>query len=365
MPFKTSLLPETQEEPGIVVPSEIMMPSEPRGIEMYIEDCDVTMQDINKDEQANVMLPEFTDSVYSSDMSKSESDKEDKEHAPLILDDLLRANIKNSHYVVETCNAWHFEVLENGTIPSHVFHHVDNPLEYAVVNVFQGIRDNSPLEPEDNRHDEWKITMLGIKIYGLMRKMDMSWNHWVHGDMHPSPSELDQIQQQLFLAHDGWQSEISYVLLTSSYVTFLVLSTSSFFDNNGMGWWIPSVHKTMLDTSSTGTMKLFITSTHDTRFFFKAFSNGNLTRNPLFTANEDKFLYHAASLFETEGQGELSNSLRYVRGAMPIMAEEMRALFANGYVDAGVFYHDEGRHQAFHGDEHDLHYYDEEDEEMY
>ncbi len=33
------------------------------------------------------------------------------------------------------------------------------------------------------------------------------------------------------------------------------------------------------------------------------------TRNPLLTANEDEFLYHVASLFETEEWGELSNSL--------------------------------------------------------
>ncbi len=71
---------------------------------------------------------------------------------------------------------------------------------------------------------------------------------------------------------------------------------------------------------------------------------GNPPRNPLLTANEDEFLYHTASLFETEGQGKLSNCLRYVQGAKLIMAEEMRALFANGYVDAGVFYDDEGRH---------------------
>ncbi len=29
------------------------------------------------------------------------------------------------------------------------------------------------------------------------------------------------------------------------------------------------------------------------------------------------------------------------------MAEEMRALFANGYIDAGVFYDNKGRHRAF------------------
>ncbi|SJL03272.1 uncharacterized protein ARMOST_06624 [Armillaria ostoyae] len=89
------------------------------------------------------------------------------------------------------------------------------------------------------------------------------------------------------------------------------------------------------------------------------------TWNPLLTANEDEFLYHVASLFETEGRGELSNCLRYVRGAKPIMAKEMQAMFANGYVDTGVFYDDEGRQRALRGDEHDLHYYDEHDEEMY
>ncbi len=131
-------------------------------------------------------------------MSESKSNDNEEEHALLILNDLLRANIKNSHYVVvmvhlstkteeklqqqpykpyyyacqmsesnqygansalsylicrhdDHChNAWHYEVLENGTIPSHIFHHVDNPLEYTIVNVFQGIQDDSLLDPEDN-----------------------------------------------------------------------------------------------------------------------------------------------------------------------------------------------------------------------
>ncbi|PBK90361.1 hypothetical protein ARMGADRAFT_1082643 [Armillaria gallica] len=256
MPFETSLLPEIWEEPstpGIVILSETMMTSKPSGIEMYIEDQELHQELVLRAAKASIMLLEYTDSIYSSETSKSESDEDDEEHAPLILNDLLQANIKNSHYAVEmpyepyyyACrmsesnqyganstlsylirrhddhqrHAWHFKILENGIIPSHIFHHVNNPLEYAVVDVFQEIRDNSPLELEDNSllaagnalydelrgHDEWKIAMLGIKIYRLMCKMDMNWNHWVHGDAQPSPSELDQIQRQLFLAHDGWQ----------------------------------------------------------------------------------------------------------------------------------------------------------------
>ncbi|SJL17806.1 uncharacterized protein ARMOST_21368 [Armillaria ostoyae] len=273
MPFKSPSLTELRVEPnetGFIVPSEVMMPSEPRGISLYMEDRDVLMQDVNKEERvmieklhqdlvlraakASVTLPACEDSISSSDTSESESDDDEEEHAPLILNDLLRANLKNSHYVVETVrlsaktakklqqqpyepyyyacrtsesnqygansalsylirrhddhlrNAWHYEVLENGTIPAHVFHHVDNPLEYAVVEVFHGIRDNSPLYAEDNSllstehnlydglhgHDEWKIAMLGIKIYGFMWKMDVCWDHWVHGEMLLPPDELDR-----------------------------------------------------------------------------------------------------------------------------------------------------------------------------
>ncbi len=47
------------------------------------------------------------------------------------------------------------------------------------------------------------------------------------------------------------------------------------------------------------------------------------------------------------------------------MASKMWELFEKGYVDTAVFYDNEGRHRAFCGDEHDLHYYDEDDEEMY
>ena len=43
------------------------------------------------------------------------------------------------------------------------------------------------------------------------------------------------------------------------------------------------------------------------------------------------------------------------------MAEEVRVLFEEGYVDLTVFYDDEGHHHSFWGDEYDLHYYDEED----
>ncbi|KAK0239387.1 hypothetical protein EDD85DRAFT_787678 [Armillaria nabsnona] len=455
MPFETSSLPEIREEPGIVVPSKIMMPSKPDGIKMYIEDHNITMQDVNKEEgvfmeelhqelmlraakvgkfisrlyhansvsrQASVMLPEYTDSIYSSDTSESESDEDDEEHAPLILNDLLWANIKNSHYVVETVrlsaktverlqqqpyepyyyacqmsesdqyganstlsylicrhddhrrNAWHYEVLENSTIPSHVFHHVDNPLEYAVVDVFRGIRDNSTLDPEDNSllaagntlydelrgHDEWKIAMLGIKIYGFMHKMDVNWNHWVHSDARFSPSELDQIQQQILLAHHGWHVPEEFKDWKDEFVTREVSDNCAgrhimkpdeedimlegliprgiLLRQQWRGMVDTLSHKMMLDTSSTGTMKPFVTSTLVTCFFFKDFSNG---------------------------RGELSNTLRYVRGAKPIMADEMRTMFTTGYIDAGVFYDDEGRYRAFHGDEHDLHYYDEEDEEMY
>lgn len=92
---------------------------------------------------------------------------------------------------------------------------------------------------------------------------------------------------------------------------------------------------------------------------------GKLPWNPLLTPNEDEFLYHAASLFESEGRGELANCIRHTQGARPVMAAEMRELFEKGYVDVAVFYNNEGRHRAFRGDEHDLHYYDEDNEEMY
>ncbi len=137
MPFETSSLPEIWEEPsmpGIVVPSETMITSEPSGIEMSIDDRDITMEDVNKKErvlieelhqelmlqaakvgklicrlyqanpvslQASIMLPEYTDSIYSLDTSESESNEDEEEHAPLILNNLLWANIKNSYYTVE------------------------------------------------------------------------------------------------------------------------------------------------------------------------------------------------------------------------------------------------------------------------
>lgn len=39
--------------------------------------------------QAKIMLPEYMDSISSSDMSESESSEDDEEHAPLILNNLL------------------------------------------------------------------------------------------------------------------------------------------------------------------------------------------------------------------------------------------------------------------------------------
>ncbi|KAK0429604.1 hypothetical protein EV421DRAFT_1914363 [Armillaria borealis] len=50
---------------------------------------------------ANIMLPEYVDSISSSNMSESESNEDYKEHTPLILNGLLQANLKNSHYVLE------------------------------------------------------------------------------------------------------------------------------------------------------------------------------------------------------------------------------------------------------------------------
>ncbi len=216
--------------------------------------------------QANIVLPEYVDSISSSDMSESKSNEDNEEHAPLILNDLLRINFKNLHYAVETVRlsakmmeklqqqpykpyyyacrtsksnrygansplsyhiqrhdnhlhkAWHYEVLENGTIPAHVFHHIDNPLEYSIVEVFCGIRNNSPLNSEDNSllsaghalynevqgHDEWKIAILGVKIHRFMQTLEVSWDDWVNGDIQLPPDELDHIQQRIFLAHEGW-----------------------------------------------------------------------------------------------------------------------------------------------------------------
>ncbi|KAK0445052.1 uncharacterized protein EV420DRAFT_1648572 [Desarmillaria tabescens] len=86
-----------------------------------------------------------------------------------------------------------------------------------------------------------------------------------------------------------------------------------------------------------------------------------LPRNPLLTANEDKFIFHAASLFEFEGRGELANALRFAHAAEPILPMEVRALFTQGYAEPVEYYDCEGRHCAFRGDELDLCYYSEED----
>ncbi len=67
--------------------------------------------------------------------------------------------------------------------------------------------------------------MLGIKIYRFMHKMDVNWNHWVHGDAWPSPSELDQIQQQLFLAHNGWQVPEEFEDWKDKFVTQDILDS--------------------------------------------------------------------------------------------------------------------------------------------
>lgn len=90
-----------------------------------------------------------------------------------------RANSTLSYHIYQYDDhlhkAWHYEVLENGTIPAHV----DNLLEYSIVEVFCRIHDNSTLYSEDNSllpaghilydevrgHDEWKITVLSVKIH--------------------------------------------------------------------------------------------------------------------------------------------------------------------------------------------------------
>ncbi|PBK90540.1 hypothetical protein ARMGADRAFT_1082794 [Armillaria gallica] len=84
-------------------------------------------------------------------------------------------------------------------------------------------------------------------------------------------------------------------------------------------------------------------------------------RNPFLTANEDELLYHAVSLFEFEGRGELANCIRYAQGVRPILSEQARVLFEQGFVEPINFYDAEGRHCAFRGDELDLQYYDEVD----
>lgn len=120
--------------------------------------------------------------------------------------------------------AWHYEVLENGTIPLHVFHHVDNPLEYTIVKAFRGIKDNSPLCLEDNSlisvghklydglrgHDEWKIAMLGVKIHSFICWLDVQWEHWVQGDMLLHEEALDRVREHIFLAHHKWRANGDY-----------------------------------------------------------------------------------------------------------------------------------------------------------
>ncbi|SJL12003.1 uncharacterized protein ARMOST_15419 [Armillaria ostoyae] len=86
-----------------------------------------------------------------------------------------------------------------------------------------------------------------------------------------------------------------------------------------------------------------------------------IPRNPLLTVDEDELLFHAAAIFEHEGCGELSNNIRFARGGECFMADEVRKLFEQGYVDSTIYYDDEGHHRSFRGDEYDLHYYDEED----
>ncbi len=81
-------------------------------------------------------------------------------------------------------------------------------------------------------------------------------------------------------------------------------------------------------------------------------------RNPFLTTSEDELLYHVASLFEFEGRGKLANCIWYAQGAEPILPEQVRVLFKQGYVEPIDFYDTEGQHRAFHGDELDLQYYD-------
>ncbi|KAK0435519.1 hypothetical protein EV421DRAFT_1740173 [Armillaria borealis] len=84
------------------------------------------------------------------------------------------------------------------------------------------------------------------------------------------------------------------------------------------------------------------------------------SRNPLLTANEDEFIYHAVALFEFEGRGELANALRFAHAAEPILPAEVRMLFSNGYVEPIKYYNAQGRQCAFRGDQLDLSYYAEE-----
>ncbi|PBK86371.1 hypothetical protein ARMGADRAFT_1086548 [Armillaria gallica] len=83
--------------------------------------------------------------------------------------------------------------------------------------------------------------------------------------------------------------------------------------------------------------------------------------NPFLTANKDELLYHAASLFEFEGHGELANCIHYAWGVRPILSEQAHVLFEQGFVEPIDFYDAEGRHCAFCSDELDLQYYDEVD----
>ncbi|PBK80151.1 hypothetical protein ARMGADRAFT_1092452 [Armillaria gallica] len=84
-------------------------------------------------------------------------------------------------------------------------------------------------------------------------------------------------------------------------------------------------------------------------------------RNLLLTISEDELLYHATAMFEHKGWGELANHIQYARGGQPFMVDEAWTLFKEGYIDATIYYDNDGRHQSFWGDENDLRYYDDEE----
>ncbi|RDB19437.1 hypothetical protein Hypma_013734 [Hypsizygus marmoreus] len=64
-------------------------------------------------------------------------------------------------------------------------------------------------------------------------------------------------------------------------------------------------------------------------------------RNPVITAEEDEFLYHAANLFEMRGSFEVANSMRRIRETIPFLPDHAFNLFDAGYLSS--IHHFDGR----------------------
>lgn len=138
LPMQSPILMEIKvdpEYPQFVVLSEIMIPEKPCDIKPYMEDHDILMQDVSKEEkgqiealqhelerranvvsrwngntlrtdsetwQMEIILPTYADSMYSFKMSGSKSDENEMEPNPLTLKELLQVNFKTKQNIVET-----------------------------------------------------------------------------------------------------------------------------------------------------------------------------------------------------------------------------------------------------------------------